>query len=155
MSVGIKSNNGSRGSLDAIYISKGRLGRGNTDWIDRCKGTFTLLTRVGEEFASRTINERPGLLWNASTRSWVDRLLNRFDRTSPNVVLQTCYRDTKLNKFPKNEQFNFLENLKPIFYFVSNGDADKKLLSVFIVEGNISFLLFFVVIFKYSKSGIV
>lgn len=45
MSVGIKSNNGSRGSLDAIYISKGRLGRGNTDWIDRCKGTFTLLTR--------------------------------------------------------------------------------------------------------------
>lgn len=106
----------------------------------------------GEEFASRTINERPGLLWNASTRSWVDRLLNRFDRTSPNVVLQTCYRDTKLNKFPKNEQF---ENLKPIFYFVSNEDADKKLLSVFIVEGNISFLLFFVVIFKYSKSDVV
>lgn len=109
----------------------------------------------GEEFASRTINERPGLLWNASTRSWVDRLLNRFDRTSPNVVLQTCYRDTKLNKFPRNEQFNFLENLKPIFYFVSNEDADKKLLSVFIVEGNISFLLFFVVIFKYSKSDVV
>lgn len=96
----------------------------------------------GEEFASRTINERPGLLWNASTRSWVDRLLNRFDRTSPNVVLQTCYRDTKLNKFPRNEQFNFLENLKPIFYFVSNGDADKKLLKNERVRRRRKYLIF-------------
>ena len=93
----------------------------------------------GEEFASRTINERPGLLWNASTRSWVDRLLNRFDRTSPNVVLQTCYRDTKLNKFPKNEQF---ENLKPIFYFVSNEDADKKLLKNERVRRRRKYLIF-------------
>lgn len=59
MSVGIKSNNGSRGSLDAIYISKGRLGRGNTDWIDRCKGTFTLLTRV-EEKNSRRVQSTKG-----------------------------------------------------------------------------------------------
>lgn len=77
---------------------------------------------------SRRVQSTKGRgFWNASTRSSVDRLLNRFDRTSPNVVLQTCYRDTKLNKFPENEQFSF-ENLKPTsFYFISNRGGKKFL----------------------------